>query len=302
MPQGRPARPTDANGTEPVRIGGCLLHEWAFGALLAFLAWHFVRELGPRDPAMWFPVALIAIDAGLIRLDQHRQSNATARARLLFHAVAMNIVYFRLGIDVPRTTGGWHDAQLIQLDRHWLGETPAVLLRPAANPFLTELLSLCYLLFYPAMLGYQLDWVRGPLPAARRFFVGLYLIYAAGFLGYTILPAKGPWLQTDPALPPLVGGPIHALTDFVVRSGCNGVDVFPSLHAAVAAYFIGFDFIEGRRRRFFRTLPSTLGLCLATMYLGYHYAVDVVAGLALTAAALALSRWGTCTHRSPAAS
>jgi membrane-associated phospholipid phosphatase len=269
---------------------GLLLQEWAFGGMLIYLAVRACLQLGPLDPAAWIPASLLGLDAALIRWDLQRNSLLSGRCRLLFHAVAMNLVYWRLGQDVPRLDVPFADEWLLGIDRRWLGETPARSLATFIHPALTELLSGCYLLFYPAMAGYQWAWLFSEATHARRFFAGLYFVYAVGFVGYTLAPAKGPWIHLAGSFEPLVGGPLTALTDFTVRNGCNGVDVFPSLHTAVMAYFVGFDFLNGRRRRAVAMLGPAIGLCLATVYLRYHYAVDALAGVLLAAAGLGLTR------------
>jgi len=276
--------------TAPKGTPGLFLHEWAFGGLLVYLAVRGTVQLGPADPAAWIPALLLCGDAALIRWDFQQDSVASGRCRLLFHAIAMNIVYWRLGQDVPRLHEATADSWLLGIDRRWLGETPALGLAPLVHPACTEILSGCYLLFYPAMAGYQCVWIFATPSLARRFFAGLYLIYAVGFVGYTLAPAKGPWIHLAGALEPLVGGPLTALTDLVVRNGCNGVDVFPSLHTAVMAYFVGFDFLNGRCRRAAAMLLPAIGLCIATVYLRYHYAVDALAGLVLAAIGLRITR------------
>lgn len=276
--------------TTPRSAPGLFLQEWAFGALLVYLALRGSVQLGPLDPAAWIPAALLAIDAALIRWDFQKNSVASGRCRLLFHAIAMNIVYWRLGQDVPRLQATTADGWLLGIDRRWLGDTPAVSLAPLVHPALTEILSGCYLLFYPAMAGYQGVWLFSEASQARRFFAGLYLVYAVGFFGYTLAPAKGPWIHLAGSFEPLTGGPLTSWTDLIVRNGCNGVDVFPSLHTAVIAYFVGFDFLNDRRRRAAAMLLPAIGLCVATLYLRYHYAVDAMAGLVLAAIGLRITR------------
>lgn len=279
--------PAPSSSTPPT---GLFLHEWTFGALLAYLAVRASIQLGPVDAATLIPLFLLGIDAALIAWDRSARTLTSGRLRLLFHIVAMNVVYLRLGIDVPRMGSPSADAWLLNLDRQWFGETPAIRFASFANPAITELISLCYFLFYPAMLGYQWVWLLSAPQQARRFFAGLYLVYSVGFLGYTLAPATGPWVHLASAFQPLQGGPITWLTDRIVRAGCNGVDVFPSLHTAVAVYLVGYDALAGRYRRFLAGLAPTLGLCIATVYLRYHYAVDALAGIVLAAAALFIVR------------
>lgn len=279
-----------SESTRPSGLKALLIHEWIFGGLLAFLSLRALDRLGPMDPATWVPLVLLVADAGLIAWDRKRESPRSGLIRLLFHPVAMCLLYFRLGVDIPRLDATRADAWLLAVDRGILGETPSVILSAHTHPVATELLSLCYLLFYVAMIGYHWVWLTESMSLAQSFCAGLYSIYAVGFLGYSLLPAAGPWVHLASSLKPLNGGPITWLTDQVVRAGCNGVDVLPSLHCAVTVYFIGFDLLNGRLRRLLLTLAPGLGLCVATLYLGYHYAVDVFAGILLACVALLLIR------------
>ena len=175
-------------------------------------------------------------------------------------------------------------------------------LEPLASPAATELMSACYLLLMPYILLSCLRWWRrapARLDLARRFHAGLLTLYAAGFLGYLLVPAAGPYLAMPDAFDaPLRGGWLTALNDAVVRAGSTRVDVFPSLHVAVSAYLLGFDArVEPARAR--RWALPVAGLWLSTLYLRYHYGVDVVAGLALAATALTLA---LRRHASPAPS
>jgi membrane-associated phospholipid phosphatase len=67
--------------------------------------------------------------------------------------------------------------------------------------------------------------------------------------------------------------------------GTNGADVFPSLHCAVSAFILGFD-ARHDPRAFRRWMLPVIGLWLSTIYLRFHYFVDVAAGFALAALAL----------------
>ena len=72
-------------------------------------------------------------------------------------------------------------------------------------------------------------------------------------------------------------------------SGSNKVDVFPSLHCAISAFILFFHRVHAPNC-FRWVLVPTIGLWVATIYLRYHYFVDVLAGFALAAFALMLVR------------
>jgi membrane-associated phospholipid phosphatase len=134
-----------------------------------------------------------------------------------------------------------------------------------------------------SMIGHA----RRDLETAKKLFAGLFTIYGIGFLGYTLLPAGGPWVAlAERYQGPLAGGPLTRLHDWIVVNGTNGVDVFPSLHCALTAFALFFDRVH-HPSRYRRWLFPIALLWASTIYLRYHYAVDVLAGFALAVAALA---------------
>jgi membrane-associated phospholipid phosphatase len=151
----------------------------------------------------------------------------------------------------------------------------------AMQPRMSELLSFCYFLLFPYILiscGRQLVRLRGAPREARAFYSGLFVVYAIGFLGYLFVPARGAWLDMPAAFHhPVAGGWMTALNQRVVEQGSNRVDVFPSLHVAVSAFILLFDrrFAPWRYRVY---LPAAVGLWISTLYLRFHYGVDVIAG------------------------
>jgi membrane-associated phospholipid phosphatase len=71
------------------------------------------------------------------------------------------------------------------------------------------------------------------------------------------------------------------------------VDVFPSVHVAASLYLLRFDWRHWRRR-FWWVLAPCIVLWLSTLYLRFHYFVDLLAG-----AAVALVGWWIAQKYSP---
>jgi membrane-associated phospholipid phosphatase len=59
---------------------------------------------------------------------------------------------------------------------------------------------------------------------------------------------------------------------------------------AASLFLLVFDWWY-RRKHFWWALGPTVGLWVATVYLRYHYGVDVLAGIVLALACLWLTRW-----------
>jgi membrane-associated phospholipid phosphatase len=182
------------------------------------------------------------------------------------------------------------DALLQQIDLRFLGVHPSVVLEPFCHPLLTDVMSACYLLFFPYLIVTHLDYFRGDPDTLRRFCVGLYTVYAGGLLCYTLLPAAGPYVALAGEFRrPLEGGLLTRIHHAIVVRGTNGVDVFPSLHCGVTSFLLFFDRRHSPRRYRLLLAPIVI-LWISTLYLRYHYFVDVVAGFALSGVGLLLAR------------
>lgn len=240
---------------------------WAllFGAILGVMLWLARRHAGQRS---W--------------------GNLAALCACL--AVGMNVAYPSMADAVPAVRTVRYDTLLLSLDRMLLGETPSVLMQAWVTPWLTELLSLCYLFFMPLLFFSLLRYFFHRRELLGEFYTGLFTVYGLGFLGYLLVPAAGPWLaHADLYGVTLDGGFITHLNNTMVVQGSNRVDVWPSLHSAVSTFILGFAW-RHHRREFYLLLLPVMGLWLSTFYLRYHYFVDVMCGFALAAFALYESR------------
>jgi membrane-associated phospholipid phosphatase len=277
-----------------------LPREWFFGAFLLVQWLLLVLAAGPldRDALLYF--GLLLANLFVIAWCWWRETSLRWQLRLWFYPLAMNAVFFTMGSAVLKVTPHKCDAVLAGIDRALFGELLSRRAQAIATPVLTEVLSFCYLLFFPYLLVSWFYYARRGLPLLRKLLVGMFTIYGLGFLGYSFVPASGPHL----ALPneftvPLRGWAITKFNAFVVANGSNGVDVFPSLHCAISAYLLFFDRQHARWRHRLYALPC-VGLWLATIYLRYHYFVDVIVGFALAASALWLAnRWEKSAAENP---
>jgi membrane-associated phospholipid phosphatase len=196
------------------------------------------------------------------------------------------------------------DDTLRQLDESLLGIEPALWAQRITRPWLTEYMTFSYALFFVfPTLVLAITYARGEFFAFREFGLALSLAYYLGLVGYMTVPAVGPrFAMANEFTTPLVG---YWLTE-PARVAWNSIesvdrDCFPSLHTAMST--ISLVYLWRLRRgwgRFGRVLfavsaPLVVSLWASTLYLRYHYAVDVLAGWALalfcTRAAPALRRW-----------
>lgn len=211
------------------------------------------------------------------------------RLRLLWYPILINVVYARLGTTMRCIGYESYDTLLLVWDERCFGRTPAVSLLPLVQPWLTEMVSMCYLLFFPAVLVLfaRALW-QGPRGGAD-LFRGLMTLYGIGFLGYSLVPAAGPHLAWPELFPPWQDmGIFTRLNAELVAQGSNRVDVFPSLHSGITWFFLGYWW-RTKRLVFWLSLLPACGLFLATLYLRYHYATDVIVGILLGSICLRLT-------------
>ncbi len=265
-----------------------LPHELAFGLLFALTWLRLVFATGffTRDALLF--LGLLGAAVILVVWCERNPTDTRWRVRLWFYPVAMNLSYFALKTAAPAVHPQLEDALLQRLDTAIVGGNLSLRLEPLIHPVATEFLSACYVLFFPYLFVSWIYYHRQDLPLMKKFFIGFFTAYGLGMIGYTLLPALGPHL--DPGLAaqfttPLHGGFITDLNSHIVLDGCNRVDCFPSLHCAVSSFILFFD-RQHRPWRFKLYLVPAVGLWISTIYLRYHYLIDVLGGFALSAACL----------------
>ncbi len=176
------------------------------------------------------------------------------------------------------------------LDRMLFGVQPSVgLARVISTKPVAEFMFISYFSYYLLIpiLGFSLYCGR------RRLFPGFLLRVSAVFYVcyafFVLLPVIGP--ETMGVAPP-PGYIFHDIMAFIYKHGELGGGSFPSSHVAVA---LTVTLVAARYRpRLFRYffLPDIIFLSISTVYLRYHYVVDVFAGIATTFLVLALiDRW-----------
>jgi hypothetical protein len=233
-----------------------------------------------------------------------RRSLAAGSALLGFYVTYL--AYRNLKSVVPLLRpGDVFDRQLAGLDRSLFGgHDPAALLHQLMGTGVaTHVLSTAYvafIVFLPLTIGIALVFARD-LRTGLFYTTAQSINWLLGAASYLVLPALGP-IYTHPAafarLPHsettrLQGVLLDQRIDFLrdpAAATPQAIAAFASLHismsftAAVAAHLLG----AGRRLRI--ALWVWFAVTMAgTIYLGWHYVVDNIAGVALGVIALAVA-------------
>jgi membrane-associated phospholipid phosphatase len=274
---------------KPLKHWRPLPHEIFFGLFLLVTWLRLGFTLGFLGGDALLYLMLIAANIWAIWFSRSNGTPLRWRIGLLFYPIAMNVVFMHMKTAIPKIHPGHMDSLLQQVDSMGIGTNLSLRLQPFVHPALTELFSFCYILFFPYLLFSLIYYFCGDVALLKKFIIGLFTIYGIGFFGYSFVPALGPChAMSDQFTVPLTGWWITKWNTAVVVSGSNGVDVFPSLHCAVSSFFLFFD-RQHRPWRFKLYLVPCVGLWFSTIYLRYHYFIDVLCGFALAALALWLA-------------
>jgi membrane-associated phospholipid phosphatase len=184
------------------------------------------------------------------------------------------------------------DARLIAVDHAIFGVHPTVWMERFISPLLTGLLQFAYISYYfiPLSLGVVLI-ARGRFGEFEMVLFGILLCFYLSYVGYLLIPAIGPrftlrHLQTgDLQVSPF----IETIQDALNGLEKNKTDAFPSGHTAVSLMSLYYAWKEREKKLFAGLIPVVTGLIISTVYLRYHYVIDVIAGIALTGLTIALA-------------
>jgi membrane-associated phospholipid phosphatase len=188
------------------------------------------------------------------------------------------------------------DPQLIQIDFSIFGVHPTLWMEQWIVPWFTDIMSLAYLSYYfiPIVLIVVLYMKDRTAEFDRALFI-LAFGYYISFIGYILFPAIGPrYAMTHLYSVPLEGS---FITDFI-RDTLNILehnkrDCMPSGHTQIVLMVL---FLTYRCERFLFSIffPIVCGLILSTIYLRYHYVIDILVGVGLAIGCLI---FGPLLHR-----
>jgi membrane-associated phospholipid phosphatase len=206
------------------------------------------------------------------------------------------IGYLELQIVLPAVTTRVVDAQVYAMDVAIFGFEPALAWDRFVTPARVEWFAFFYYLHFLVLASHVLPLLlcggRGQLLA--RFVVGILFVFCVGHLSYLAVPGYGPfwYFRGRFTNEPLEGGTFWSLVRTAVAAGGAGKDIFPSLHTAGPSFVAIFAFMHRSRRPFCWTWAPLAFIAAniigATLFLRWHYIVDVVAGLALAVTAAQL--------------
>ncbi len=266
----------------------------SFASFLTILNLIFFNRIDNWAIHIFFNTIFSILVILLANLDAKKKSKFLEIFHYWYILPAILLAFKEIYFMVKPIAGVDYDQQLIAIDFFIFGVNPTQYLYQFANPILTEVLQIAYASFFimPLILLLELQTKKKMLMFKFLAF-SLVLGFALSYIGYFIVPAIGPrftlhqFEMTNIELPGLwltnylreivnIGESIPAGTpnpsEVVQR------DVFPSGHTQMTLITMFLAYKFRTKTRYFIYPIGTL-LIIATVYLRYHYVIDLIAGL-----------------------
>jgi membrane-associated phospholipid phosphatase len=260
-----------------------------FWAVDKIILAYFILTLIPivgwwgRVPDAWFYFSWHIVAIGLLLLEVKMPNPTSWGFRNWYPVFYVATCYKEMALFIPAVGRADADSYLAALDRRLWGADPTVWLERFYSPTLTEFVQIVYTLFVPAVL-----LIAALLWRQKRFgeFQYYAFLIAIGFLlsyiGYFLVPARGPrFLLKHLQHIPLQGlWFFNTMQTALDRLESAHYDCFPSGHTelTILAWW-GSRMVSNRLFKvYFAYTPLII---FATVYLRYHYSVDVLAGAVL---------------------
>ncbi len=263
------------------------------GLNLGFLAVVFVFFLISlsRNPYFVQPVLVLMVSCALVLYAIHVRKKENRKKLdeifLLFYPLFFLFVIFEsFFMILPYFNPHDYDTQLTQIDFSLLGVHPTVWIEQWFYPWLTDLMYLLYLFYFPLPL-FILTYLykKGDYRNLDKSVFLLFLVYFGAYIGYFAIPAMGPRfneslmaLQSKNLDGLLFAAPIRTLIGYFEP---NKFDAFPSLHMAISLCTL---LLMGKfkPKMFWIFLPVVIGIWISLVYCRYHYVIDMIVGAAWT--------------------
>jgi hypothetical protein len=196
--------------------------------------------------------------------------------------------FLQLDLILPTANSSVVDGSIYAFDQRMFHVEPAVAWDRFVTAGTTEWFSFFYYSYFFILAAHVLPvmFVEKRREVIGEFALGILSLYAIAHMLYMVVPAYGPWVHLN-------GQFSHELHGSfwwpLVRKTVDAVgarkDVFPSLHTAGPTFLALFSWRHRKKNPFRYTWPVVAffatQIIIATMFLRWHYLVDIVAGLTL---------------------
>ena len=285
---------------------GLLLFEWVVLAYMAFtllIVLFTSTKLVNPDAMIWGRVRVGAMTIALWAVYRMMPCKLTMFARVAAQ-MGMLAWWYPDTYEINRMFPNL-DHLFATWEQQLFGFQPALdFARAFPSPIVSELMDCGYASYYPMIAVVLLFYFfkrYGEFKKTAFIILGSFFLY---YVIYDLLPVVGPTFyykaiglqNAAQGIFPNVGdyfnshqdclpspgyaqGFFYDLVEDAKAAGERPTAAFPSSHVGVSTICILLAWHSGNRKLLFSLLPFYVFLCMATVYIQAHYAIDAIAGL-----------------------
>lgn len=305
---------------------GLLALEWAVLAYLVLttlvILFTYTRLENPES-MLWGRLRIVAMTMGLWIVYRLVPCKLTQLARVLAQFGLLAWWYpdtYEINRIFPNL-----DHWFATCEQQLFGFQPSVSFSQVfSSPIISELMDLGYVSYYPMMVFLVLFYFFYDYKNFQRCafviiasFMVYYVIYdflpvvgptfyfkAIGMdsVSKGIFPAVGHYFNTHTDCFPSPGYPnglFYQLVESAKEAGERPTAAFPSSHVGISTVCMLLAWRTQNRWLFWTLMPFFAFLCMATVYIQAHYAIDTIAGF-VTAIAFYFIFWAKFWHKNEA--
>jgi membrane-associated phospholipid phosphatase len=239
-------------------------------------------------------------------LGKYRSGNLFINIHRYYHLPIIYVIFMQVFVYISVLNPHDYDQILAGWDRALFGMNPTEYIQQFAFPALTEFFQIAYVLFYFHAFAQSIELnLRGLYEEAESVTRTIVFGFLLSYVMYVFMPAIGPRFSVHDYASISTDLPGLWLTD-ALRTIIDTGDGFrdktldpalqmhrncmPSGHTMMTLMNMILAFRYRSKLRWVFLIMG-ISLIIATVYLRYHYVVDVLAGIILAFVALGLESW-----------
>jgi len=276
---------------------------YLFGIGLLLVVFHRALSLWPVYVLGHFAVAAAIVL--LIRWTERSQRRVLLLLRDWYPVLLYGFLFEEIGDIATVIFPFWLEPYVARAELGLFGVYPTEWFGRVATPTLNELMGFSYWTYYLMIPSAGLFlYLKGSRAIFHRYLFKVSFTLYLCYVGFVLMPCRGPHETLSPvdALS-VTEGFFYGLVRLIQNYGSISGGAFPSSHVA-AAWVVLLVCLKEARALAYILLPLVALLSVAIVYMGYHYAVDSLAGIGAALISYFLSgrieaRWETHRRQSP---
>lgn len=284
---------------------GLLLMEWAvllYSLLTLAYILFTITKLPYAEAMMWERVRVIAMMGALWLVYRLLPCRFTLLCRVVVQMALLARWYpetyelNRISPNLDHIFASWEQALFGSQPSLWFSQM-------WSSPVISELMDMGYAAYYPMIALVTFYYFLARYSDFARCAFVIMASFFAYYLIYILIPVTGPtfyfhaigidkaaagifpdvhnYFATHTGCLPSPGYPdgiFHSLVDSAKAAGERPTAAFPSSHVGVSTICMLLVWMSDNRKLLLGMLPFYIFLCMATVYIQAHYAIDVLAG------------------------